>query len=548
MRKKSLFLTLIASALFVGTLTSCNDDAPQKVNVENTNNVQNQNVDPTEGELKRKAFYQFQNEYSYSTYDDFLLNAKITKNEETNEILYEYKSSFVCLDLEGNFKYKEFRYGGDKTYRLDFSDGQWYITSEIIDKKSNVVYTYVKDDNNPYGNSDYQISNIKYSQSSLISSVTTYKYQDDEWVLDTKEEHEFDEDSRIKVCLNYKYINNEWIKSKEMHYDNVIFYISFENDTYYGKSEYTYDEKGKESSYKYSRYINGEWVKIEEYNRVNGSRKEVYKIEFKNGEYYQLRETFYDENGNEFAYNYSKYINGEWVKIEEHVTLSDGRYTTYSVRYSGDTLIKLYENTYDKNGNKYTEICSDYINGSWVCDYKEEYTYDANGRISTEIRSEYTDGQLDYIYKHDYIRDENGYELKDICSYYEDGVWAYKFKYEHTRNENGNVLVYLYSKYENDSWVENNKWEYTYDEKGFNTIAVWSVYKNGVWICMEEDEYTYDENGHRTSEICCSYSYKLENDQWVYDSKKKYTVDEKRVRTLIAYYVFENGQWVEKNN
>ena len=98
MRKKSLFLTLIASALFVGTLTSCNDDAPQNVNVENTNNVQNQNVDPKDGELKRKAFYQFQNEYSYSTYDDFLLNAKITKNEEANEILYEYKSSFVCLD------------------------------------------------------------------------------------------------------------------------------------------------------------------------------------------------------------------------------------------------------------------------------------------------------------------------------------------------------------------------------------------------------------------------------------------------------------------
>ena len=65
---------------------------------------------------------------------------------------------------------------------------------------------------------------------------------------------------------------------------------------------------------------------------------------------------------------------------------------------------------------------------------------------------------------------------------------------------------------------------------------------------MEEDEYTYDENEHRTSEICCSYSYKFENDQWVYDSKKKYTVDEKRVRTLIAYYVFENGQWVEKND
>lgn len=186
---------------------------------------------------------------------------------------------------------------------------------------------------------------------------------------------------------------------------------------------------GKEA---YSEYINNEWVKKLEYITINGEKKDIYSIsQNQYGEFLYKYETTYDDKGNVLSLVLSSYDNGNWVLTAKNAY------------------------TYDTAGNMLTQTSSEFKNGGWVVISRIERIFDASGNLKTDIRSSYTDG-VETASKSEFAYEFNGNWKTEtiIYSKYENGAWSYTKKFVNIYDENEDIFEMNTYKYQDGGWVQ----------------------------------------------------------------------------------------------
>ena len=134
------------------------------------------------------------------------------------------------------------------------------------------------------------------------------------------------------------------------------------------KSIVTRDNDGKRSSFTYSKYINNEWIIIQDSIYINGEQCDIYSLELNDDNTFSEKtERSYDDSGNGLSWKYYKYLNNEWVKTSESISINNERKLTYYLTLKDDNSFdEKTETTYDTNGNKSTQIKHKYINNEWI--------------------------------------------------------------------------------------------------------------------------------------------------------------------------------------
>ena len=224
-------------------------------------------------------------------------------------------------------------------------------------------------------------------------------------------------------------------------------------------------------------------------------------------------------------------------KIDEYSDCIELEYSSIRISIALDgTFRSKYEYTYDANGKKSTETYSRYINNEWIKINESIYFYG----VAKRIFSLYLNPDDTFKSKYEYTYDEKGNELSIISSEYENNAWVYNYKYEYTYDANGKKTTETYSKYKNNAWVYTLKFESTYNEKGNILTQSNSIYKNNAWVYMDKSEYTYDANGKMLKSIHSEYII----DEWVYIYKSEYTYDDDGNHLTITNYEYIDGNWV----
>lgn len=358
--RKNVFLTLIASALFASTLTSCDAFKGEYVIVEKTG-------EQSVSSLRRQAYYQMsKHDGVTSSYGDFWLNAKMSKNEEASEILFEYNKSSICLGLDGTLKYKEIYspktdiFNENTLRRWDYINGSWLETRYNLNNRYEEVTTY---DNN--GNK------LTFERSEFVAG-------------------------RLTKTREYRYINDK-------EYNTYIIYLDSDNH-FSSKSEFEYDDKGNRLLAKDSNYENGVWVCE------------------------SLSRTTYDDKGNMLTKESFDYLDGliNTININECTYDDNGRLLTDVESYMSGSSAWSYgktENTYDERGNKTLEVYSYYQDGAWKYAGKNECTYDENNNVTLYVGS-YYDVEWEYSIKYEYTYDEKGNRISTASYRFKNGQWV----------------------------------------------------------------------------------------------------------------------------
>ena len=183
-------------------------------------------------------------------------------------------------------------------------------------------------------------------------------------------------------------------------------------------------------------------------------------------------------------YLYSDYINNEWVKILELITINGEKQDIYRISQNqyGEFLYK-YETTYDDKGNVLSLVLSSYDNGNWVLTAKNAYTYDTAGNTLTQTSSEFKNGGWVVISRIERIFDASGNLITDIRTSYRDGVeTASKTEFTYEFNGNWKTETIIYSQYENGAWSYTKKLVNIYDENGDIFERNTYKYQDGGWV------------------------------------------------------------------
>lgn len=612
-----------------------------------TSNSQTQSYNLVDDEKSQKAYSELLKSFPDITYDDFLMNGTDSFGE--NEKTFRYMSSSVTISSNNTFVDKTITIkdsnGNDLTSTYSkYINNEWVKITDykFFNNERKTIYSiwfkndlfdlleeYTYDDNgnklteieSKYINNEWiKIKEYKYYNNERKTiyyidfnddtfddkweytydesgNELTRKYSNyinDEWVVTgeykwfsdtkktiyeiwlsnektftTKNEYTYDDDGNLLTKIDSKYLNNEWLKIREYKYinnkekkiyelvlnDDDTFYYKVEstyddngntltftieyfdsiNWKYNYKYEYTYDENGSMLTRKQSKYINNEWVKIEEYKYINNEEKTTYYTYFSNGSMYSLEEFTYDADGNKLTKTESKYIDNKWVKIREYKYINNQEKTTYSLVFLNDVPSAIFEYTYDENGNTLIETQSDYVNNEWVYELKYEYTYDAQGNKLTKKRFDYVNNDWLKTSESKYIN--NTEKSLYYITLKNDGSFDSKLEYKYDDN---NVLSTQFKyTYANDDWAYENKYEYTFNDDLLESVVT-SKYANNDWVKYSKKEYTYDTNG----KILTEKRYRYIDNNWLKDLELKYINES-------AYEVYrmsidENGKFETK--
>ena len=457
MKKKTLFLSLIASALFVSCLTSCDDIVPTNSNNENTTSeVSNNKLE--DDEISQKVFNDIKTTNPDVAYDDFLTRG--TKSIEGGSIWVGYTNFSYFMNLDGAFKEK-YTTGNGRSSKFKFINNEWIKIEEKVEVNNNLYATFritFNDDDSFDEKFEYT-----YDDNWEVLTVTTSKYINNEWLYNFKSEVGRYGVNTTYTAKKYKYIDGDWVLIEENTYINdrlkSILKITFNDDeSFDSKIEYTYDDNGNELNHLSYNYVNGSWVYSHKFEYSYGSNN------------IKLTEKVY------------KYINNEWILKNDKILINNILHSIYEVIFNNDdTFNKKYESTYNDNGNLLILESAVYnANGVWVNNDKNVYTYDSNNN-----------------------------RLSRTVLYYYNDAWNYSFKEEYEYDSNGKEIAITSYDYENDSWVYNYKYEYTYDSNGNKILSIGYHYDNGDWIYMRKYEYTYDGNR------CIETEYEYVNGEWV---------------------------------
>ena len=410
MKKKGLFLSLIAAILSVGSLVSCDENTNNNEIVDDgTNNNLNNNENDSkiddytveDNELSRMVYNEFLKSFSDITYEDFKLHG--TQFGHNDNISFLYMSSFIETSA-GVFVYKKIE-NNDSYTCSKYINNEWVITDER----------------------KYIDGEFKQLYSLELNSDNTFK---------EKYEYTYDESRKEYTIIKSKYTNDKWEVTYNRTYDygksNYKIGIEYESGIPYRKYEIIYDENEKLLNEKISRYVNNSWIEIAEYKYINGICKSSYRITLYAGDVsFCMKEEYeYDENGKSSCYIRSEYKNGEWVYDRKE------------------------EYEYSENGQKICTV-SKYKNDKWNYDSKNIYVYDG-GVLTNEMKYSYVNET--WMLSTEYKKINN----KWLPSYYISYSNNVPYKYEYIYDENYNRVGCIKSKYTNDEWIYYEKAEYSY--------------------------------------------------------------------------------------
>ena len=661
MKKKTLIYALLASA-FITVVASC-DDANTTNNNTNTPSVsissdyetpEIHNYRIEDNELSKKVYAAISKSFNISnvTYEEFLTNT--SKTNIDSKIKFDFNNSMYAVTVEldlgelflnaeiGNnntwieYQYKDGEWFKNyerifinnedhqinynivdgiiiKNERIDDSDGNWSI--EVFSKYINNEWVYVEKYESTLENGKQVSCKVsKYinnewvivEDSTVYSSGSKYTYKltlNEDGTFKEKFEATYDDNGNDLSTLRSSWINNEWVDEEkyENTYDSngkILTSARINFNTNY-KTEDTYDSNGNKAIYSQYRYINNEWVKIEECVYVSDSATKPTMIITLNedGSFNTKEERIYDDNV-EWNYKEYKYINNEWVKTGEGFVIRGNdcviNYSNYSLDLNEDgTFAKKVERTYDDNLNNLSTITSKYINNEWVYEEKEENTYNANGKELSHTLSKYINNEWVYIDKQEFTFDENGNAITEVYLEYINNKWVYDFKFEYTYDSNGDILTETHSKYEDNTWKYDWKDEYIRRDNQFIRVHYYSngtdfnsfkeeniyvdgnciakieyEYSNNEWVYERKEENTYNENGKLELKVLSKYI----NNEWVkwaewlyvndssiepairitfnedgsFNTKEERTFDEFGNIASEKAYIYQNGEWVEK--
>ncbi len=595
MKKKKIFLALIASSFIATAFSSCGNSNPTANNtgsqIASTNNTTNDN---TGSQIVPTNSIDIENTISSNT--DDIINQEDTKEVVINEndgykykivskkiddtwvdiykyryINDEFKIIFdIKLDSKNSLKSKN-----DYTYddngniltktRSTYANGNWiaidfyeYINNEAkevcaITLDSNSMYLnkveYKYDDraklieeiNSEYiDNSWVTINRYKLINNSMTKVYALYKNTNN--VYGYEEELILDDNDNKSVLLFKELVNGEWIKTSEYRYYNnkqcIIYELSLDsNKNYKSLKTYTYSNDGNMLTKTESKYINNEWIKVKEskyfYNAESNSEYNIYYLKFKfDDEYDTLSESEIDDNGNILSEKYSKYLNGKWVTLSEYKNINNDLKLIYEISLNLDNTFNYKkEYTYSDDGNKLKELEYKYINDEWI---KTKESKNINGELKIIYELVINTNTNAYFSKTESEYDLNGNILSQVESRYLNGEWV---KIKESKNINGKFIrVYIASIFDD---VLAYQATYTYDNDGNYLNKLELEYVNNEWIKI--GEYVYIDGKEY-----CIYSLSLD-----YTSKYEYTYDSYGNTLTKVTSKFINNEWVkilEQNN
>jgi len=502
MKKKKIILAMLAAVLSF-SFASC--DGNKEVN--NDKEIIENNSNLKDDDLTKKVYNEYLKSFSNIKYDEFLTNAY--RYMANGEYTYQYLDSDISVKIDGSFSSKRIK-NNDEVIKSKFINNNW-----IEIEKTNV------DSSN--------ISHVIYSI--LLNSDDSYN---------TKYEYTYDDNWNKKESKTSKFIDNEWMKIEEGIYINnsyhTTFFLSLINDSFDSKREYTYDEEGNVLTDISSKYENGNWVLK------------------------TMQEFSYDDEGYKIRDKFSKNINDKWVKLYENIYINNESKPLYKAYFNTSGFTEAYEYAYDDAGNKLESKYYKYINNDWLL--MEEYIY-INGNKKT-LYSLNLDKNNNYDYKNEYTYDDSGNELGAKYYKYINDAWLlleedinidgnkkdiYKlnldndnsFNYKEETKYDDKIETVIKSYYENNEWVIKEKFIQLYENNNLISVTCYE-YLNNEWVLKDKAESKYNLENKLTEDILSKY----EDNHWVYKTKIEYIYENESI--TIKYYEYLNNEWILKTS
>ena len=486
MKKKKIFLALIASSFIATAFTSCgisnptaNNTGSQIASTNNTNTVETNtdipNTSNTDGSISdttddyeqkedlytQKVYNEFLKLFPNDSYNDFL---KDFEKIESNDIKYLYKASSITLDSNGEFKEKEIV--------LEYNNSKFKIQSKYANNNWIDLNAY------QYINNEFKIT-----EEIKLDSKNSYK---------SKFEYTYDNDGNMLFKTRSSYVNNDWIVLNKYQYINnkskEIYTLTLNsNNMYQVKEEYTYDDAGNYLTGKLSKYIDDEWVVISESKAINNRSVRIYEVRLNADNSFDRKTEYnYDDNGNETGFKSYEYQNNEWLLSGESTRINNKLCILYDISYNDDNTFKRKSAfTYDNDGNMLTETEYEYLDNIWKESAK--YTHIDGKRYTVFLINFNTN------IKSDEFAYNNGKEISHVDSILVNNTWQKYTRTAYTYDDNGNFSKETISTYINGEIVK------TLELKYFNRVPkiVYSLNLKTDNTFDSLEEYTYDDNGNK---------------------------------------------------
>lgn len=614
MKKKAIIYALFASA-FVTGLTACgaqNDDNNNTINVESKKDDGNKYVEsePTysrylfeDDDKAIDAYKEVKNYYKNLEFDEFMKSSQ--REENIVGTVFKYFEIEILIKNDGTIEVKDNR-PEKKEYTYDTNgnvlsyvlfrrvNNEWLKIAEykFINNSEKCVYHLFLNDANQF---EYKNETTYDENGNWLESID-YKYENGEWINNSKSDCTYDEQGNVLTNTQYIYKNGDWflregttyvdgkVKTEIRTYENssgiyknettfnskdtetVITSKLIDNTWVYEtktehkydanrkeleeiwydykngewvnptKYEYTYDSNGNiTNEFRYS-YLNDEWIKTYDAIFVDGIKKEKYSISINDGVLYIKNEYTYDENWNLVKVTDSEYKNDEWKKMSEYIFINgESKETFRRLESYGSygTAETISEYTYDESGNELSYICFVFINNEWVKITESRCIND--NPILKDVYDLRFNQDGTFAQSFEYTYDENGNIISTTNIVYTNNEIDYKRV--DICDEKGKILTETYYNYENNTWVYSTKWEYTYDESGNKLSYTSFSFINNEWVKIYEGKLI---NG----EMKVLFRIWLNQDGSFYQ-KGEYTYDESGQKTSETYYEFINNKWLK---
>ena len=327
------------------------------------------------GDFTHKGIY----ENGLSTYYTFINNewVKIGEGKIVNGKYLDYYS--VDFNEDGTFKQKvekTFDVNGNELSKTTskYINNEWvkiFETKQLTENLALITYEVSFNEDGTFNSK----TECTYSDDYKDRVEIEFKYINNQWVYDTKDEFTYSDDfSNFIYHKTSKYINNEWVKVGESRRVNgeekllVQGAYTGSNWTLTGKTEFTYDDNWNLSTETSYRLTNGQWEKSKEFKYINGVRKTILSISYKeDGTFDSKTENTYDDNWNVLTEAYYIYKNGAWIKRDESAFTNGVKKSFYYITLKENgTFDSKTEYTYAADGNNLTWTISKYVNNEWV--------------------------------------------------------------------------------------------------------------------------------------------------------------------------------------
>ena len=234
------------------------------------------------------------------------------------------------------------------------------------------------------------------------------------------------------------------------------------------------------------------------------------------------------------------------------------------------------ENTYDAHGN--LTLClhqNRETEDTWENSYKEEYSFDVNDNVILEVKYKW------YTYEQEWEEDErttysydannnvickmvyNGATEKTEYTYNEANLlilvvstrfssgnfWEKEFKSEYEYDQNDSLVMevqyYGNSYYNEQGWHPNSKMEYVRNNAGYITCKTKSrTHSLSDDSLYYEYRYLYDYDNLNRLVCAIDLNWRSSVNDFVYDEKGICEFDNNGNIRHIAYYEYENGEWI----